>query len=175
MADTGLILPTTTANGPGGNWFNSIFNVELDDGSVTTGGSGVSEGTLTDFSFSIPGGATIDGIDVQAQHRDVCGDGSYYVGIFLSWDAGTTYTSRKDFFTASNPGSSFVDQIVGGSTDTWGRTWTVAELNNTNFQVRLSGAADPFPQEYQCDFIKARVYYTAAGGAVRRMTLLGAG
>ncbi len=59
----------------------------------------------------------------------------------LSWDGGTTYTKAKQLDTAGFTGVK-QNYTEGGQYDTWGRTWTTTELNNTNFRLKLQAIND---------------------------------
>lgn len=53
--------------------------------------------------------------------------------------------------------------VLGSSTDTWGRTWTVDELSNANFRVRLTSySCCPSTWTYRdfyLDWVPVTVYY----------------
>ena len=50
-------------------------------------------------------------------------------------------------------------RTLGGATNTWGRTWTPAELSNANFRVRVTNAADSTARDFSLDWIAVRVTY----------------
>jgi hypothetical protein len=112
-------------------------------------------GVNSDYGFTIPAGATINGIEVQVEGRSaVAGTVNYGVGV--SWDTGTSWTTEKtDSYTTTTDAT----DTFGGATDTWGRTWTVAELANANFQFRIHKISGT--PNLEIDFIQIRVFYTA--------------
>jgi hypothetical protein len=61
------------------------------------------------------------------------------------------------------PGDADAQQMttrtLGGATNTWGRTWTPAELSNANFRVRVVNAADSTSRDFSLDWIAVRVTY----------------
>ena len=72
---------------------------------------------------SIPSGAVIDGIEVNARGRSSFSDPAT-MSIYLSWDSGTTWTTNNDTtWTQTNS-----DHILGASTDNWGHSWTRDEV-----------------------------------------------
>jgi hypothetical protein len=71
------------------------------------------------------------------------------LGVELSWDGGTSYTTRKNTGSITGDPLNFT---LGSSSDTWGRTWTATELNNTNFRVYLSAVAPGFNNRMGSDF-----------------------
>lgn len=112
-----------------------------------------------DFTFGIPGGSTIDGIEVLIEGRY---EDANTIDVALSWNDRTNWTVTK---TASGFDYSDVTVYVGGSTDTWGRTWTVAEFANGIFYCRLTKQG----QDYvwmDVDLLQVRVWYTVAAGWV---------
>ncbi len=79
------------------------------------------------------------------------------LGIDLSHNAGTNYGTQKTN-SYTNEGADIL-QTYGGSTDTWGRTWTPAELNDTNFRARLELTIVGETETMEADHIKIRVFY----------------
>ncbi len=93
-----------------------------------------------DFGFSIPSGATIDGIEVGINAWRRNNNRTVDANITLSRDGGTfdssTYTQAVTV-TADPAG----DQVLGGSGNLWGLTgWTAEHFSNANFRVRIEAA-----------------------------------
>ncbi len=108
------------------------------------------------FTFGIPSGATINGIEVKLEAKDQ-EIATGVIGVELSHNGGTTYTSSgKD--TGTLTGSDAV-YTLGGSSDTWGRSWSDTEFSNTNFRLRVN--ADTL--YLWLDHVQAKVYYTTGG------------
>jgi hypothetical protein len=59
--------------------------------------------------------------------------GAPKICVELSWNGGTTWTAAKSTGTLATSEGSY---ILGGVTDTWGRTWSDTEFSNANFRVR---------------------------------------
>lgn len=169
MADTGFKFPTTTTDGGTGFGYASRDNVKADDGAVADGNTSNPELYAHTFAFGVPAGATIDGIEFEIQHRDTCGDGSYSGLVAFSWDRGgdpaTNETADQTIFSGTNPGSTFTEHTVGGPTSTFSRTWSASDFSDANFRLRMQHSLDSFPYEYEIDYIRMKIYYTAAGGA----------
>jgi len=121
----------------------------------------------TDFGFSIPAGATIDGIECfierkygTAAVRDTKvyirnGDGSGGIGSTNKADTGSDWPSSDGTAT------------YGSSSDAWGETWTVAKINSSDFGVVLACQLTGFSMtggEAYVDHISIKVYYTTASG-----------
>ncbi|OGZ43263.1 MAG: hypothetical protein A2719_01055 [Candidatus Ryanbacteria bacterium RIFCSPHIGHO2_01_FULL_45_22] len=114
---------------------------------------------LSDYSFGIPSGATIDGIEVVTEMAEGASADTILVDFSLSWNDGTSWTSVK---TATVDGTTDTDYTVGGSSDTWGRSWTDTEFANGTFRLRLD--KNPSVDNLFVDYLRVKVYYTTGGG-----------
>ncbi len=113
-----------------------------------------------DYGFSIPTGSTINGIEVRLDAwSDLAADGTRMC-VELSWDGGVNWTTQKETspvpFTTSEQ-----TYILGGTGDTWGRTWTAAQFSNANFRVRITNISQNNARDFRLDFVAVRVTYTA--------------
>lgn len=120
----------------------------------------------TGYGFSIPDGATIDGIVVEVERAGTAGGGNVVslnilklikAGAVVGSDLGSgTWTATDTYGT------------YGGASNLWGTTWSVAEINASTFGAALSAtisaAAEEFAEAY-VDHIRITVYYTPSGGA----------
>ena len=86
-------------------------------------------------------------------------ENSANVSIRLSNDSGTTYTIAV---VGTIPCTALGDNTVvyGGESSLWGKNWTAAELNNTNFRLRLNFTSKTALGSPKVDHVKIRVYYT---------------
>lgn len=137
------------------------------------------KGQLSDFTFGAYG--TVDGIEVALESACAAGIGSCAAAgdlqtVALSWDDGTSWTSDK---TTSELTTSDATYTLGGSTDTWGRTWTPAELANGTFRARVAGscaagcgAAGP---SSVIDLFQIKIYWTCTPGNICTETFATAG
>ena len=107
-----------------------------------------------DYSFSIHSSCVIAGIEVRLDWWLSSTAGSPSIGVELSWDGGTSWTTAKTDTTATTTEHT---AVLGSSSDGWGRTWTVSELSNANFRARLTmnGAA----LDHFLDWVPVKVYY----------------
>lgn len=157
------------ANTPVSGTWTGANNVSTNDGayasSTTTSGSNYS---WRDFGFNFTTPVqSIDGIEIRLRAltpRNV-GSGSQTTCTLqadLSWNGGANWTAlRSQVLTTSEQ-----QFVLGGTTDTWGRSWTTAQLANGsgNFRVRLTS----FKPNANCsptrivrvDELEARVTYT---------------
>lgn len=127
--------------------------------------SGVAQATANNrtqgyfnYGFSLPTDATVDGIQVRVRANDgTRSDRSFTVR--LSWNSGTSFTgsqSTPDFAA----GAPLTDYYLGGPTDTWGRTWSPAELTDPNFMVQVRAPRASRVDRANLDCIPVTVYYT---------------
>ena len=118
------------------------------------------------FGFSIPTGATINGIVVtlQVTSNDITSSGNpreYSVKIIKNNTITGTDKSTLATIPMSGP---FEDRTYGSSTDLWGETWTAADINNSNFGIAYSAELSTFPKGTISIFVqnlRITVYYTS--------------
>lgn len=116
-----------------------------------------------DFSFDVPSGSTILGIEgnIEGRYASACG-----IDVALSWDGGSTYTSVKNL-PASNWTAADTLVTVGDSSDLWGRVnWQTHELGNDNFRVKIIKNTEQEAVNFEIDYIQFRIHYIPPGGAV---------
>ena len=123
----------------------------------------------TNFGFTIPSGATIDGIVVEVEKYDFSNSGlvDARVRIVKGGTVGSTDLSSG----ATWP---FVPAYVthGSSSNLWGDTWTHSDVNASNFGVVLSVHSPITSALALVDHVRITVYYTASSAgqpAAKRM------
>lgn len=174
MASTGFTICGTGANvtGVGTEAWANPGNITADDGNNASGAAAAKNEQMnylvgSNFGFSIPTGSTIDGIEARLQASDPSGvAGITHVIIYKDnstpgndLEAGTTTVT-------STP----TNYDYGSSSQLWGLTWTAAEINSANFQLRISmnagstgfSAGDP-----AVDFLAVNVHYTPPSGGTQ--------
>ncbi|MBA7496911.1 hypothetical protein ES702_07520 [subsurface metagenome] len=113
----------------------------------------------TTFGFTIPDGATIDGIKAEVEKKagsaGMIRDES--VKIVKAGSEQGNDKFNPVFWTTTDTYISY-----GGAADLWGLGWTVANINAANFGVSLSAyyPAGDFPVAASVDHIRITVYYT---------------
>ena len=160
----------TGANGSGGgstNWTNP-GNVTASDNNYATffaqfDGDISKDLDCTNFGFNIPAGSTINGIEV---HIERYGTDITDISINLLNGDGAGGESQDRSTAASWSSTDTVDSF-GGSTDTWGETWSVSDVNSSNFGVRIqcqdnSGGFPPTVGSAQIDHVEITVHYSSA-------------
>jgi hypothetical protein len=174
MADSSQIAGTGTqhASLPAGTTvqWRDTHNLQADDGSTTAApitGALTSSSTATryleasKFSHSIPAGATINGIALEVDFT-LAGNGVQDYDIRIS---GVTAGLSDNLSESANLPSN-TTKTWGGSSELWGKTWTIAELEADTFTAYIS-ATGTSPSNFfstNIDYVKTIVYYTEAGG-----------
>lgn len=111
----------------------------------------------TSFGFSIPDGATIDGIVAEFEKR-ISGSGitDSSVNIVMSG-----YEQGDEKKLAGYWPTSDTHIAHGGSTDLWGLGWNSAAINASNFGVSIAARmAITGEQAAYIDHVRITVYYT---------------
>lgn len=163
-ADSGFRDPTAAANDDTvgtGAWVNEGNVFASDDSKATRGGFAGSYISnylkATAFGFAIPGGATIDGIEVQIEKLGGTVTDEYVQIVKADATIGTT--NKADTTTSWPDADAYV--TYGGAADLWDETWTSTDINDADFGVVI--AADVVhPASIAVDHIQVKVYYTEA-------------
>jgi hypothetical protein len=174
MSDTGWVSPGTVASDStiGDFSWESPSNAKASDNSNAVANPATSNAEYdseylkaTNFGFSIPTGATIDGIEAEIE-------------MTCSYDFGAQPTENEIKIVKSNGSIGATNRATGagipapeasvsygGSSDLWGETWSVSDINDSDFGIVFSGTtySDPFGQGLNVDHIQIKVYYTESG------------
>jgi hypothetical protein len=159
--DSGLRTPSATHTP--NNWdINTVANVQTSNNTYASDNDNDDQGYAS-FGFSLPSNALVTGIQVLAEAKSSDPSGCE-LETALSWN-GSSFTGNR----AVGISGSDTLYAFGGTGDTWGRTWTPAELNSTNFTVRVAGN-DPGSNctnnsLTSLDQLQVRIYYDAPGTA----------
>lgn len=120
---------------------------------------------LSGYGFSIPTGATINGITVDIRRYRSGGDVGhviYDVEVKLLKNNIVSGNNKAD--TTTNWPMSLATKTYGGSTDLWGTTWTPSDINSSNFGIVLSVQINVYPKYYETalvDYINIKIDYTS--------------
>jgi len=90
---------------------------------------------------------------------DSPGSNAPVICVQLSWDGGKTWTTARQTSTLTTSETTYV---LGGSSDTWGRTWALSNLTNANFRIRVINVASgggANSRDFSLDWIALRVTY----------------
>jgi hypothetical protein len=117
----------------------------------------------SNFGFSIPTGATIDGILVEIEIRDNAGTGQVYDSAVKIVKAdGSVGSTNKASGTAWPDLDTY--RSYGSSSDLWGESWSAENINDSDFGVVMSVTIDGFFGAAGVDHIRITVTYTEGGG-----------
>lgn len=168
MASQGPNSPGTAANDASigaGAWVNSSSALSSNNAYAQFGESRAQSNYLkvTNFGFSIPSGATIDGIVVEIERKRDAKTSSKDNTLKIV-QAGTPIGTNKASATAYPTTDTIA--TYGSSTDLWGASWTDSNINSSTFGVALSIENFPFKSANSAyvDHIRITVYYTSGGG-----------
>lgn len=105
---------------------------------------------------AVPSGATVTGVEVRLDWWLDRTRGANALAVELSWDGGTTWTAAK-----TDAGESTRERtgVLGGSSDTWGHAWTVGELADSAFRVRVTSQSDIATRDFFLDWIPVTIHY----------------
>jgi hypothetical protein len=177
VGNTGFLSPSANAAETSGAGDNTGFevtpaNVQADGGGVARDvdsgtnnsasctNNGKDKHRFYNYNISLPGGTTVKGIEVRLDaFVDAVGSNAPTMCVQLSWDGGVTWTAAKQTATLTTSEASYV---LGGTADTWGHAWTVANLSNANFRVRVSDMASgsgATSRDFSLDWVAVRVSY----------------
>lgn len=116
----------------------------------------------SNFGFTIPADATIDGIIVEIERRSIVANSGKDFRVQLA--TGTTFASlvgtNKAVPATIWPTAATI-ATYGGAADTWASGLTAAQINAAGFAVFLSAQANIANADIGVDFIRVTVHYTA--------------
>lgn len=118
--------------------------------------------TADTCGFSVPSGATIDGIVVEIRRACSVASSVEDTEVILLGGSGTSSNyAAAGYWT----GSGWEVITYGGPTDKWGKTWTDTDINDSAFGVshECTNSGNPFAAG-QIEYIRITVYYTGGGG-----------
>jgi hypothetical protein len=158
-----------------GSWTNAS-NIYTSNNTYAVSGSIASSGvtgflTCTGNGFSIPTGATIDGIEVTVEAKNQLSATGFQLrpqsGEARIWHAGAAIGSATPSGISTQTWTTNSDQTktFGGSTNLWGATLTPAIVNDSTFGFRcrffnFNGSS----QTFSVDCISMTVHYTDSAG-----------
>lgn len=160
MAVTEWKSPTTSSDSD----FTNTTNAYASDNSYATNSGRAGTAAFTGFGFSIPVGATIDGIEVTLEHK--VSVSTAYMNLYLRNSSNNTFPFLGNTSPTNDKStSSTTDETTtfGSSSYLWNASLTPEIVNSSDFGVFMSGEpSSPFPPlTYSLDHIQMRIYYTA--------------
>lgn len=165
---SGSSFTTQSLSGSSYNWNNSSNLASSDDNRTTAAAVvGVLSGTTnyvkaTGFGFAIPSGSGICGVKVEIEKSGA------NLGLFSSiqdYDirlvkngtiTGSNYATNTDWTNTDNY------YVYGSTSDKWGTTWSVADINSGNFGIviaaQLGGIISLLPVA-RIDNVRITIYF----------------
>ena len=182
MADTGLVLCGTGANisGSGTDWDNPS-NITAEDSNYAYADLNKNGGLsdylrATNFSISVPSGATVDGVEVQIHKQ---GETSVQYDEYVYLVEGGSIISGCENKAQSTPWpeTTPATSTYGGASDTWSCSLSDTIVNSSTFGVQIMAEQQGLTNRrwVAVYWIKIKVYYTEAGGTTYQTLASAAG
>lgn len=157
-------MPSAGPNSPGtlanasintNNWTNPS-NAGASDNAYATLAADGNPGRLDGYNlgFAIPAGSSIDGIVVEVEIKISTGSDWLDANLAADLPGGSGFAWMKSASYDTTEGY----KTFGSSSDTWGRAWTAAEINSSNFGAFVKPEAAS--GTVSVDHIRVTVYYT---------------
>lgn len=166
MASDGPNFSGTIASVAGGTQpWNNPSNAGANDSNETTSGAGGANDTeflaCTNFGFSIPAGAMIDGIEVAVEKNrgpsPIVATEDQAVHLIKG---GAIQSGASNKAVSGDWGSTPFVETYGGPTDTWSVSLVDTDVTASNFGVAFQAVAIT-GLEAEVDYVTMTVYYTA--------------
>jgi polyhydroxybutyrate depolymerase len=158
--NTGFLNSTAQAADTGGdnNGFEGTpTNAFANSGGVATNNNGAGDRhRYSNYNLTIPTNCNVRGIEVRLDWRLDSTSGTNSMSAQLSSDEGVTWTALK---TDTRETTAEHSGVLGSVTDTWGRSWTTEQLNNTNFRLRLISNSTSSTRDFFLDWAAVRVTF----------------
>lgn len=125
---------------------------------------------LFNFGFTIPAGATIDGIEVLIEGHSVGAATAPILVVGASMNSPSvpgTFSQTLNGILPLPAGPPDIQTVDGSPTDLWGAAWTPASINSATFGVDMFGTDNNFvgSSTYNVDDVRVVVYFTPAAAA----------
>ncbi|MGH8615798.1 MAG: DUF4082 domain-containing protein, partial [Gammaproteobacteria bacterium] len=171
VTNTGFLAPSVNAAVSGGdnNGFQTTpsnayiadnqFAVDTNSGTNTNTSctnAGKDKHTYYNYNLIVPSGVSIRGIEVRLDARVDSAANSPRMCAQLSWNGGASWTTALSTTTLSTATAAY---ILGGATNTWGRTWTAGDFSNANFRLRIIDVASSTARDFSLDGVAVQVTY----------------
>ena len=154
-SEVGFNAPASNGS-PQSGWTNG-GNTYVSDGVYTTASNNGVRHTFGTFNFVVPSNDTINGFEVKLEASAVSAADT--ISVRLSWNNGTSITASKTTGTLTTVDAVY---LLGSPSDTWGRSWTAAEVANGSFAIDI--LSNIVSNTLRIDALQAKVYHQASGG-----------
>jgi hypothetical protein len=157
MADTGFLTASTVGSVGWTLDFTTINLSTSNNARALATSTTYLSGLISNFGFSLPSSANIDGIEVTTEFSDSSALATASLRLSLSGNGGAVYTSTVENTVA---GVTDTVRVYGGPTDLWGGSWPVSAFDTANFFVKVEGKSSVATTSCRLDYIAVKVYYT---------------
>lgn len=163
--NSGGTFASSSALGSSNAWSSPSNAAASDDSRATASGDANPTQYLkaTNFGFSIPTSAVIEGIKVEIERSSNQGGAPHWTDRAVKIVKGGTVCAGNFADTSTQWGSSDAYATYGGQSQKWGQDWTPADINNSGFGVVLSAITDGLGATARVDHIRITVYYYDGG------------
>lgn len=160
---SGPNLPKTASTSGYATWYN-VDNIKTDnDTAATIGTNAENYLEATNFSFSIPSDATIQGVEVGVELKADETDNNYCtIAKLISGGnrVGNNLSEGESYYFPT----SYTLKKYGNSTEMWGLSLTPSDVNAEDFGFSFS-VSSYFSTSY-VDYISMTIYYTGVKGGL---------
>lgn len=128
---------------------------------------------VTGFGFTIPVGSTILGIQFDVRKLELHAADDIFDALVKALKGGTAV--GNDLKSATEWGTSYAYTNYGGAANLLGTTWTVSDINASNFGIRIQAAqsvSSNIGAEGRIEHVRCTVTYTAPAGGLFSLTRL---
>lgn len=168
MASQGPNSPSShTEYGTGLTWTN-LTNTYSSNNSYATvfaaGATSCKSVVFSGYGFSIPSGATIDGIIVEIERKVDTASTWIDTEIYLVKTGTTVVGSNKSAGVSWSTSESYIS--FGSASDLWGTTWTDTQINTSSFGTSIKALQNMTKGSgtASVDHVRITVHYTGGGG-----------
>jgi hypothetical protein len=147
--------------GTGTAWTNPGNVTASDNVYATCLTTGSQQLRVTGFGFTIPAGATINGITVEIERKVGGTGGAPHDNVVQLVKDGSTLVGTNKASASTWP-TVEAYATYGSAVDLWGATWSDSEVNASTFGVALSVVASIGSQTFSVDHVRITVDYTDA-------------
>lgn len=160
------VAASPAGNNGAANWTSpgNAYSLDAAFAFTSTNNAPVQYSSFANIAAKAGTSATIPGLLVTlwGKKTDSGGTATVQFDVELSWDGGTSWTAAK---TTPNLSTTNALYTLGGATDTWGRTWSLAEVTGAGLRIRVTSktsVAGGTPT-WSLDYVKIDVFmYDAA-------------
>lgn len=172
---------TTVANGGTLGWTNTSNAASSNNSYVTSSASSATVKNsyylqATGFGFSIPAGATINGIKAEVERKAEYDDEWQWATDYLvKLVKGGTIQGNSKADTSTHWPTSDAYKTYGGESDLWGLTLTADDVNSADFGLAFSTSITSDPElgiTISVDHMRITVYYTEAASGTSGATTM---